>query len=78
MLQMHTFVNLSPYMFMASKLFSVLYTYSYIAKKQRIILPRCDNYEVHYVPGVPENSKFNCVYFCPSRSEMDWVGSLSF
>ena len=80
---------MSPYIFMASKFSLVLYTYSYkkkmysyIGKKQRIISPRCDHYKVHYVPGVPENTEFNSVYFCASRREMDWDGngmaSLSF
>ena len=27
-------------------------------EKLRISSPRCDNYEVHYVPGVPVNSEF--------------------
>ena len=58
----------------ASKLSSVWYTYFYIAKKQRIISPRCDNYKVHYVPGVPANSEFNSVHFSVGGKEMDWDG----
>ena len=68
--RMRIFINVFPlYVHGIPVVFSLVHIYSYIVKKQRIVSPRCDNYKVHYVPGVPENSKFNSLFFV-SRMKM--------
>ena len=46
----NTFVNLPPYV-------QGIQIVLIHCEKVRISSPRCDNYEVHYIPGVPVNRK---------------------